>query len=63
MLNFCVSLRGGRPPRTTDLLIDQLRAIDNRSLVQGPLTKLLAPLMERIHEALTEVLHLDPDRN
>lgn len=53
----------GRLRRTSDLLIDQLRAIDNRRLVEGPLTKLSATLMGRIHEALTEVLDLDQDRN
>lgn len=49
--------------RTSDLLIDQLRAIDNRRLVKGPLTKLSVPLMKRIHEAIIEVLDLDQDRN
>ena len=45
--------------RTSDLLIDQLRAIDNRRLVQGPMTKLSSPLMARVHEAISEVLDLD----
>jgi mRNA interferase MazF len=45
--------------RTSDLLIDQLRAIDNRRLVEGPLTKLTATLMGRVHEAIAEVLDLD----
>ena len=53
----------GRLRRTSDLLIDQLRAIDNRRLVEGPLTKLSSTLMGRIHEALTQVLDLDQDRN
>lgn len=53
----------GRLRRTSDLLIDQLRAIDNRRLVEGPLTKLSATLMKRIHEAVVEVLDLDQDRN
>ncbi len=53
----------GRLRRTSDLLIDQLRAIDNRRLVEGPLTKLLATVMKRIHEAVIEVLDLDQDRN
>jgi mRNA interferase MazF len=42
--------------RNSDLLIDQLRAIDNRRLVQGPLTSLSEPLMRRISEAIREVL-------
>lgn len=53
----------GRLRRTSDLLIDQLHAIDNRRLVEGPLTKLSAALMKRIHEAVVEVLDLDQDRN
>jgi mRNA interferase MazF len=52
----------GRLRRTSDLLIDQLRAIDNRRLVQGPMTTLSAALMTRVHEALAEVLDLDQDR-
>ena len=53
----------GHLRRTSDLLIDQLRAIDNRRLVEGPLTKLSATLMKQIHEALIEVLDLNQDRN
>ena len=49
----------GRLRRTSDLLIDQLRAIDNRRLVEGPLAKLSATLMTRVHEAIAEVLDLD----
>lgn len=49
--------------RTSDLLIDQLRAIDNRRLVEGPLTKLSTALMAQVHEALAEVLDLDQDRS
>ena len=40
------------------MLIDQLRAIDNRRLVQGPLTQLPDALMERVGQALLEVLDL-----
>jgi len=52
----------GRLRRTSDLLIDQLRAIDNRRLVQGPMTTLSAALMIRVHEALSEILDLDQVR-
>lgn len=48
----------GRPRRTSDLLVDQLRAIDNRRLVQGPLVRLPEPLMGRIGQALLDVLDL-----
>jgi mRNA interferase MazF len=53
----------GRLRQDSDLLIDQLRAIDNRRLVQGPMTKLSAALMARVHEAIAEVLDLDQERN
>lgn len=49
--------------RDSDLLIDQLRAIDNRRLVQGPMTKLSAALMARVHEVIAEVLDLDQDHS
>jgi mRNA interferase MazF len=53
----------GRLRQDSDLLIDQLRAIDNRRLVQGPMSKLSAALMARVHEAIAEVLDLDQERN
>lgn len=42
----------------SDLLIDQLRAIDNRRLVKGPLASLIPELMESVDEAISEVLDL-----
>ncbi len=48
----------GRLRRESDLLIDQLRAIDNRRLIQGPLTRLPAGFMERVGRAVQEVLDL-----
>lgn len=44
--------------RSSDLLIDQLRAIDNRRLVDGPLTQLPAALMEEVGAAIRDVLDL-----
>jgi mRNA interferase MazF len=44
--------------RPSDLLVDQLRAIDNRRLVQGPLARLPQPLMARVGRAILEVLDL-----
>ena len=40
----------------SDLLIDQLRAVDNRRLIKGPLTRIRVPVMRRVEEALCEVL-------
>ena len=51
----------GRLRRRSDLLVDQLRAIDNRRLVQGPLAQLTPALMRRVSEAIGEVLDLDQD--
>ena len=45
--------------RDSDLLIDQLRAIDNRFLVQGPLSRLDQASMDRVATAVREVLGLD----
>jgi mRNA interferase MazF len=42
----------------SDLLIDQLRAIDNRRLVQGPVARLPDALMRRVGQAPLEVLDL-----
>ena len=44
--------------RNSDLLIDQIRAIDNRCLIQGPMTRLSDSLMEKVAEAIREVLDL-----
>jgi hypothetical protein len=39
-------------------LIDQLRAIDNRRLVHGPLVQLSPELMHRVGEAILDVIDL-----
>ena len=44
--------------QVSELLVDQLRAIDNRRLVRGPLARLPRPLMARVELALQEVLDL-----
>ncbi|MBM3749341.1 MAG: type II toxin-antitoxin system PemK/MazF family toxin [Acidobacteria bacterium] len=49
---------GGRLRRDSDLLIDQLRAIDNRRLVEGPVTRIPGAVLERVDDALREVLDL-----
>jgi mRNA interferase MazF len=45
-----------RLPRDSDLLIDQLRAIDIRRLVEGPLLRLPGAQMRRIALALLELM-------
>ncbi len=42
----------------SDLLIDQMRAIDNRRLAQGPLTRLATHVLAQVEDAIREVLDL-----
>jgi mRNA interferase MazF len=42
----------------SDVMIDQLRAIDNRRLVKGPVSTLSTDVMLRVDESLREVLAL-----
>lgn len=48
----------GKLRRDSELLVDQLRAIDNRRLIQGPMTRLSASLMGKVEQAIREVLDL-----
>ena len=48
----------GRLKKDSDALIDQVRAIDNRRLVQGPLSRLQPQQLDVIAHALLEVLDL-----
>ena len=41
--------------KDSDLLIDQIRAIDNRRLTSGPIATLDPELMQKIHHAVLEV--------
>jgi mRNA interferase MazF len=44
--------------RESDLLLDQLRAIDNRRLTQGPIARLSKAQMVKVGQAIREVLDL-----
>ncbi len=46
--------------KDSDLLIDQIRAIDNRRLTSGPLATLDPEMMKRIHHAVLEVTGIGP---
>ena len=48
-----------RLDRDSDLLIDQIRAIDDQRLVTGPLTLLGAEEMLRIYSAILEVMGIE----
>jgi mRNA interferase MazF len=47
--------------KDSDALIDQVRSIDNRRLVRGPLLRLPAQQMDALGHALLEVLELTGD--
>jgi len=49
----------GRLDKDSDLLVDQLRAIDNRRLVEGPLVRLDDGAMELVYRAVGEVLGME----
>jgi mRNA interferase MazF len=46
----------GKLPRDSDLLMDQMRAIDNRRLIRGPLHRLPPATVKREVIALLEIL-------
>lgn len=48
----------GKLSKESDLLIDQLRAIDNHRLVKGPLTRLPRTQLHQVDQALAEILDL-----
>lgn len=50
----------GRLKKDSDLLLDQLRAVDNARLIEGPLVQCSSQFMLRVRNALIEVLHLMP---
>ena len=47
--------------RDSDVLVDQLRAIDNRRLVRGPLARVRPRVMAQVGQALLDVLDLPGD--
>ena len=48
----------GKLRKDSDLLLDQLRAIDNQRLIEGPLTRLTTIQLRAITHALKEVMDL-----
>jgi mRNA interferase MazF len=51
----------GRLKKDSDALIDQVRAIDNRRLVKGPLSRLQPQQLDVIAHALLEVFELSSE--
>lgn len=50
---------GGGLSKDSDLLIDQLRAIDNKRLIDGPLLQLDDAVLQQVWRAVAEVLGLE----
>ena len=48
----------GKLRKDSDLLLDQLRAIDNQRLIEGPLTRLTSLQLRTVAHALRAVLDL-----
>ena len=48
----------GKLKKDSDALVDQVRAIDNARLVQGPLSRLLPPQLSALDQALLDVFDL-----
>jgi mRNA interferase MazF len=57
-LRLRIAAQGGLD-KDSDLLVDQLRAVDNRRLIEGPLLRLNDEVMELVYRAVVEVLGLE----
>lgn len=57
-LRLRVSARD-RLDRDSDLLVDQIRAIDNKRLIDGPLLQLDNETLVRVYRAVAEVMGMD----
>ncbi len=49
---------GGKLPKESDLLMDQLCAIDNHRLIKGPLARLSHAQLHKVDQAFAEALDL-----
>ena len=49
----------GKLNKDSDLLMDQLRAIDNKRLIEGPLLLLDETAMNRVYSAVVEVIGME----
>lgn len=54
-LRFRITARD-RLKQNSDLLIDQIRAIDNKRLLEGPLALLSNDILKRVYKAVSEVM-------
>jgi mRNA interferase MazF len=51
-------IAGSKLKNNSDLLIDQIRAIDNKRLIEGPLHKCEEELLKRVRECIQEVIDM-----
>ncbi|MGV8949432.1 MAG: type II toxin-antitoxin system PemK/MazF family toxin [Candidatus Paracaedibacter sp.] len=49
-------MAGSKLKNDSDLLIDQIRAIDNKRLMEGPLHKCEEDVLKRVRECIQEVI-------
>jgi mRNA interferase MazF len=54
-LRLRIAAQGGLD-RDSDLLVDQLRAVDNKRLIEGPLLRLDEEVLGLVYRAVSEVL-------
>lgn len=57
-LRLRIPAQGGLT-KESDLLVDQLRAIDNKRLIQGPLLQLGEEMLKQVYQAVGEVLGVE----
>lgn len=49
----------GQLLQESDLLIDQIRAIDNKRLIDGPLCRISSKQLQAIYQAIAEVMGME----
>ena len=53
-------LAGNGLDKDSDLLVDQVRAVDNKRLIDGPLQQLDEQFLGRVYQAVAEVMGMVP---
>jgi mRNA interferase MazF len=52
----------GNLKKDSDLLVDQLRAIDNKRLIDGPLLRLDNAALQRVYRSVAEAMGMESGR-
>jgi mRNA interferase MazF len=53
----------GQLEQDSDLLIDQIRAIDNKRLITGPIVRCDQEFMRKVHNAVLEIIDIELTSN